>query len=235
VNRSRALTATVAVLLLVVVALLGPSVSASTGPRVSLRPRAAAPMAQVQVQGVGYHPGERVELSLDATRMATFAAGHDGSFTHAIVIPPRTLPGDHTVTARGMRSGRIGSAPLVVRTNWAQGWFDAAHTAFNHLENVLAPGNVGQLSPVWQAPVPGGIWTSPVVANGRVYLGDGLGRMHAYDVADGTEAWTGPQQGSFYLSPAAFADGRVFASTLYGPLVAFDATTGEVLWSSEDS
>ena len=31
------------------------------------------------------------------------------------------------------------------------------------------------------------------------------------------------------------ADGRVFASALYRPLVAFDATTGEVLWSSEDS
>ena len=138
-NRSRVLTAIVAVLLLVVVSLLGPSVSASSGPRVSLRPRAAAPTAQVQVQGVGYQPGERVELSLDATRMATFTVGQDGSFTHAFVVPPRTLPGDHLVTAHGMRSGRVGSAPLVVRTNWAQGWFDAAHTAFNPLENVVAP------------------------------------------------------------------------------------------------
>jgi outer membrane protein assembly factor BamB len=57
--------------------------------------------------------------------------------------------------------------------------------------------------------------------------------MHAFDAEDGTEIWTGPQQDLFYLSPAAFADGRVFASTVYRPLIAFDAESGDVLWTSE--
>src|SRR5207249_2798577 len=73
---------------------------------------------------------------------------------------------------------------------------------------------------------------TPIVANGRVYVGGGDGRMHAFDEATGAELWTGPQEALFFVDSAAFAHGLVFASSLYQPLRAYDAETGEVVWTA---
>src|SRR5205085_2401577 len=96
---------------------------------------------------------------------------------------------------------------------------------------VLGPSNMGRLAPAWSAAIPGGIYASPIVVNGVVYLGGGDGRMHAFDAFTGASLWNGPPQGIFYVDSAAAAHGLVFASAIYQKFRAYDAVRGAVVWS----
>jgi outer membrane protein assembly factor BamB len=120
-------------------------------------------------------------------------------------------------------------------SEWRQAAFDGAHTAHNRFEDVLTRSNVGQLTQVWAVRVGTGLlYASPVVWNGHVYIGDGDGRMYALDAATGTTLWVGPQQDdSFFVDSAAVGGGLVFASSVYGTLLAYNAETGAVAWTSD--
>jgi len=120
------------------------------------------------------------------------------------------------------------------RADWAQGEFDAGHSVFNPAEHTLNPSNVGSLGLAWTAS-PGGftLYATPIVVNGRVFLGGGDGRMYAFDAATGSSLWTSKKLGqTFFVDSATFADGLVFASNIYGPLTALNATNGKVIWTS---
>lgn len=125
------------------------------------------------------------------------------------------------------------TSPGTRRGDWSQGEFDAGHSSHIPSERIINPSNVSGLQLAWSASLGGlTIYATPIVANGRVYLGGGDGRMHAFDAVTGAVVWTSKKQGSFYVDSATYADGLVFASAIYAPLVAFDATTGKVIWTS---
>src|SRR6476659_2969460 len=64
--------------------------------------------------------------------------------------------------------------------NWRQAAFDPAHTAFNRVETILSPSNVGNLTQAWAAPVgTGTLYASPVVSDSKVFIGSGDGHMYA--------------------------------------------------------
>ena len=116
---------------------------------------------------------------------------------------------------------------------WRQAGFDAAHTAHNRLEQFLSPSNVGHLTQAWASPVGAGtLYASPTVCAGRVCIGSGDGRMYAFDAATGATLWIGEQQPLFFVDSAAGGEGLVFASALYQALVAYDAETGSIVWTS---
>ena len=118
------------------------------------------------------------------------------------------------------------------RGDWVQGEFDAGHTVHNTSERTINPSNVGSLQLAWSASLVGTIYATPIVAGGRVYIGGGDGRMHAFDALTGAEVWTSKKRGIFYVDSATYADGLVFASAIYAPLTAFNARTGKVVWTS---
>lgn len=101
---------------------------------------------------------------------------------------------------------------------------------------------------LWRAPVGPG-WSSPVVAQSRVYLTDSelkapkaKERVHCFDAASGKSLWTfsyavnypdwafteGPGMGPT-ATPIA-ADGKVYALGKKNDLISLDASNGEVLW-----
>jgi eukaryotic-like serine/threonine-protein kinase len=121
---------------------------------------------------------------------------------------------------------------LTRRGDWTQGEFNAGHSSHNTSERTINPSNVHSLQLAWTASLVGTIYATPIVANGRVYLGGGDGRMHAFDATTGAPQWTSKNQGSFYVGSATYADGLVFANAIYAPLTAFNATTGKVVWTS---
>jgi outer membrane protein assembly factor BamB len=216
----------------------------ATGPAMARAPMAAAarftvepgsgpPTARVSAAGRGFAGGEQVAISFDTVHLADATAAGDGSFSVRIEIPRTAFPGRHEVEAEGQASGRSATARFLVRTDWYQGEFDAAHTVHNPYENVLAPWNVGRLLQAWASPVGfGTTYASPIVVGGRVFLGGTDHRMHAFDAHTGEELWAGPQQDSFFVDSAASAHGLVFASALYERLRAYDAATGHVVWSA---
>jgi outer membrane protein assembly factor BamB len=120
--------------------------------------------------------------------------------------------------------------------NWRQAAFDPAHTAFNRVETILSPSNVGHLAQAWAVPVgTQTLFASPVVSGGKVFIGGSVGlegHMYAFDAATGATLWVGPPQASFFVDSAAVGHGLVFANSIYSTLLAYDAETGAIAWTS---
>ena len=80
-----------------------------------------------------------------------------------------------------------------------------------------------------------GIAATPVAAGGRIYAMDALARVTAVS-SGGAALWstdlTAPfdRDGRISGGGLAFGEGRLFASTGFGELVAIEATSGAVLW-----
>lgn len=71
--------------------------------------------------------------------------------------------------------------------------------------------------------------TSPLVANGLVYVGDWSGRLSAADEMSGRMRWSRQIGGELKSSPALWA-GRIYTGSYDGHLSAVDARTGTLLW-----
>lgn len=71
--------------------------------------------------------------------------------------------------------------------------------------------------------------SSPVVVQGRVYVGSGDGNVYALDAASGEVAWTFATGDVVHASPA-FADGTIVVGSFDGDLYALDAATGTLKW-----
>lgn len=78
---------------------------------------------------------------------------------------------------------------------------------------------------------PFGVWTTPLVADGLVVVGDARGTIYALREATGAEAWRflGDASG-FQATPAADAQ-RIYAASRHGPLYALDRS-GHAVWTA---
>lgn len=118
--------------------------------------------------------------------------------------------------------------------NWAQpGGF--ADNVLHHLE-------AGPLNMAWKRDAGEGsggsarLASAPIVAGGRAYILDADADLRAFDAQSGEQLWRAD------LTPdnesdeegrgggVAFEDGKVFATTGFGQVVALDAATGAELW-----
>jgi outer membrane protein assembly factor BamB len=82
----------------------------------------------------------------------------------------------------------------------------------------------------WMASTASGMSSTPAVANGSVYVVDYDGSVYAFSETDGTQLWASPTRRAGGLNSATVANGVVYAATI--GVYAFDAQTGELLWSS---
>jgi outer membrane protein assembly factor BamB len=149
-------------------------------------------------------------LSADATgyRRATETLVVDGDRTVDLVLEPLAQ----------------GSDPA-----WRQYQNNAARTGFS--SEALAG---SALEPAWTTRASGqAFFSSPVVADGSVYLVTVNGRLNALDAATGETLWT-VAIGDDTRSTPAVADGRVFVGGGQGGVFrALDANTGTPLWTYE--
>src|ERR1044071_3107666 len=115
------------------------------------------------------------------------------------------------------------STSPAVNEDWHQASFDWAHSGFNRFETVLSRSTVKDLTQLWAVPIAGGIHSSPVISDGKVFIGSGDGHMNALDAATGATLWTGPAQGSLFGASAAARHGLVFAAALDRRMLAYNA------------
>ena len=73
------------------------------------------------------------------------------------------------------------------------------------------------------------LWSTPVVQNGKIIIGDLDGNVYAYDAASGSQLWKIAINGSIISGAVSFSEGVVFP-TENGNLVAIDET-GVKLWT----
>jgi outer membrane protein assembly factor BamB len=75
-------------------------------------------------------------------------------------------------------------------------------------------------------------YSTPVVAYGRVFIGNTDGTLYAFGATSGNLLWAQPAGTYLYASPAVWKK-RILTGTYDGRFSAFDAATGDRIWSWE--
>ena len=99
-------------------------------------------------------------------------------------------------------------------------------------ETAVGPDNVGALQPTWTLDNVSGVTSTPIVADGVVYLGDWTGHVRALDAATGGELWAADLETPRVQASVALDQERVFAGAFDPRIVALDRETGDVLWET---
>lgn len=90
---------------------------------------------------------------------------------------------------------------------------------------------------LWNAPLAGGwiVESTPVVQDGKVYVGADGGWLIALDASNGKEIWRQRPAGGWMHSMPSISEGRLYMGYQGGLLVALDASTGKELWRYKSS
>lgn len=128
--------------------------------------------------------------------------------------------------------------PPVSNAEWAQTG-GRADRAMGHL-------NVGtNMELRWRASIGAGsdsgrrLVSGPIVADGRVYTIDVRSEVRAFNMNSGRQLWArriaraGEKEAIAFGGGVAFAQGRIFATSGYGLVVAMDAATGQEIWRKD--
>jgi outer membrane protein assembly factor BamB len=201
----------------------------------ALEPAVGPPTSLVKAKGSGFAAREVVALYFDGVGVGSAVTSPTGKFTARFGVPGSARPGDHTVEAVGQSSGVSARAVFLVRTDWLQGCFDGGRSCFNPYENVIDPGNAGALVVAWRAQVGTDGSSSPVYANGTLFVGTGEGLV-GLDPATGAII-INDRSGPVSTTPAVIRGfdpqpdppGNVIFGSSDGFLHAV-STTGDPLW-----
>jgi outer membrane protein assembly factor BamB len=120
------------------------------------------------------------------------------------------------------------------QTGWPTFGFDMQRTSYNPNETVLNPTNVSSLTLGWSKNIPGGtgFGSSPIIANGIVYIGDDTDTLYAYDATTGNFLWRDFIK--FGVPLVTVVNGVAYVTTYASfNLVALDAKTGSLLWNTK--
>lgn len=126
--------------------------------------------------------------------------------------------------------------------NWAQSYYNGAHTGYNPNEKTLGVGNISSLQFLWAGSVAGGV-TNFAVDGGVVYATGQANNLVALNATTGAQLWSANKGGNGgYNGSGAIATGGglVFAEcefpdtggTLYGAICAYKAKTGKMVWQN---
>src|SRR5579871_5850466 len=107
-------------------------------------------------------------------------------------------------------------------SNSAMFGFDLQHTHFNAAEHTLNAANVSRLVSYWTATTGSYVISSPVVANGIVYIGSYDQKLYALDANTGNILWVHNTKSSIGSSPA-IAQGIVYIGSNDHKLYALNA------------
>src|SRR6266496_1382307 len=107
--------------------------------------------------------------------------------------------------------------------------FDLQHTRFNPMEQTLSAANVSRLVRYWAASTSAAIASSPVVANGLVYIGSNDYNLYAFDATTSIQRWKAHTGNEIHSSPA-IAHGVVYIGSNDSILYAFYASSGNPFW-----
>lgn len=86
----------------------------------------------------------------------------------------------------------------------------------------------------WQTEIPGYVYATPALSDGRLFVGNYQGEIHAFDTRSGRSLWKRTLGGTFSGSPTVIGR-NVYVSSLSGTRTwALDARTGRTRWEHAD-
>jgi outer membrane protein assembly factor BamB len=117
-------------------------------------------------------------------------------------------------------------SPMGVRgaDRWPMFHHDLSHTGYT---TSTAP-NINNI--IWSYTTGGGVGSSPVVADGRVYVGSYDNKVYCLHAADGDKVWEFPTGGRVFSSPAV-ANGKVYVGSDDNKVYCLHASTGGHIWN----
>ena len=124
--------------------------------------------------------------------------------------------------------------PAAANADWPQAG-GTASKSYGNLALAAAPGRA------WTASIAGSgksqrLAASPVIGDGRLFVMDTSGTLHAFDAASGRPVWRkgfqikGDGSSSVFGGGASFDSGTVYVTTGVGEVAALDAATGDQKW-----
>ena len=84
----------------------------------------------------------------------------------------------------------------------------------------------------WNTRLGAAIYASPVVADGRVYIGDDMGYFRCLDARNGKELWR-YKTGKRIVGTAAISDGRVVFGSVDKKIYCLNTSNGKLLWATQ--
>lgn len=222
----------VAIILTALAGSIGLCAPAPAATRVALTPNYDYPGATIQVRGSHFGANEPVDVYFDTTDEYLAATNDKGALPkHKFTVPASTLPGEHWITAIGRNTGLAAQAELTVSTDWPTFHFENDRSGNNTYENILSSSNVSNLGSYWGDVIGSDIESSPVVANGTVFVGSTDNNIYALDASTGALRWSATTGNVIESSPAV-ANKVVYVGSGDTSLYALDASSGALLWKS---
>jgi outer membrane protein assembly factor BamB len=174
------------------------------------------------------------------------AASHDTAATQSDSLAPNgtgsandeasaTLPGGETTVAVSTAASNAAPQPEIItdpqlwpsEDRWPLGRGSPLATG------IAASRLPDHLEVVWKFAAPEGAFEStPIIADGVVYIGCLNGYLYALDLQDGSEKWSYKTELGFYAAPA-IRDGLLYIGDAEGHFFCLDATSGDVKWGFE--
>jgi outer membrane protein assembly factor BamB len=114
--------------------------------------------------------------------------------------------------------------------DWPQYGYTVQGRRENTHETLLTRKTVSRLAEAWSANIDTSL-SSPMVANGVVYVGSLDHNLYAFDARSGAPLWHAATGAAIQSSPAV-ANGLVYIGSMDGRLYAFNAETGAPRWST---
>jgi alcohol dehydrogenase (cytochrome c) len=159
----------------------------------------------------------------------------------------RLAAGVFCIFLAGASAAEVTSERLKNAAREPQNWLTYGGTynfwRYSELDQINR-GNVRKIVPVWAfeaGVIDGGLQSTPLVADGVLYLSTSWNRVFAINAATGEEIWhyfpPRPEQIAELYAPwnrgVAVADGLVFTGTVDNHVIALDAKTGREVWKVE--
>ncbi|SFF74943.1 PQQ-like domain-containing protein [Novosphingobium sp. CF614] len=127
--------------------------------------------------------------------------------------------------------------PDAANADWPQAGGPASKS-YGHLSLAASPARA------WSVQIAGStnrqrLAAAPVIGDGRLYVMDTEGVLHAFDAQKGSQLWTksfavkGDGSQSVFGGGVSFDGGRVYVTTGVGEVAALDAASGNQLWTKK--
>jgi outer membrane protein assembly factor BamB len=207
-------------------------------PQVQASQHYPVPQAPFYLNGKGFSAGESLTISMPGFTLGHATAGGGGSFSALLALPPTAPIGPVSILVSGPGGRSQSEAPIYISEPWSQLGCDFSRAGAENDDAIIGgsidPGQDVLLDPAWRFTAASGNLSSPAVADGVVYVGDGSGRLYALSTYDSHRLWEWRTPTGWAISGAPAVNesaGLVYMGGADGHLYAV-STSGRSSWSA---